>query len=307
MNDKNSGLRVIGSYSASECARKLRELGDEKLAREFDEVAAHEKGGTGLGIFGIKRKKLRPWMHISHNFGFIAPLTNGNHLSIVPAGSIDNQPSLIGMRLIVTLNRLFVAEYPGSGEHRVLFNFSAVNYLGKNELGEKVEEPLRFNMTVRARNGEHAAIIGWPIFSGLTAGPGGIAFECSTINVKNTDDEKLLSFIDSDVFRKGLDVLTVVQPAMKPLVAISSGLMQSFGQRNRNVAVQGFSMGLDSGNNPLGARLAEGDYVAVQAPMDKWNWPDVVYDRARGQLVNRNTLAPLNDFNYLVFGVTKMH
>jgi len=307
MSDQFPELRVIGSYSPSDCAQKLRELGDEQRAREFDQLAADEEGGRSLGIFGIRKKKPPAYMFISHNFGFIAPAPTDKHLGIAPAGTFNGQSGLAGLRLNVTLNRLFIAEYPGAGEHKVLFNFAAVNYLGKNDLGEKVEESLQFNMTVRARNGEHAAIIGWPIFSGLTAGPNGIAFECNTINVKNTDDEKFLSFLDSDVFRKGLDVLTVVQPAMKPLVAISSGLMRALGQRHRNVPVQSFYMGLDFGDNPLGARLAEGDYVAVQAPADKWDWTEIVYDKARGQLVRADGLAPVTDYNYVVFGINRMH
>ena len=226
-------------------------------------------------------------------------------MSIFPAGSPSSNSGLAGLRINVTLNRLFVAEYPGGGQHTVLFNFAAVNYLGEDHLGGKIEEPLRFIMTLRAQIGEHAAIIGWPIFSGLTAGPIGIAFECSTVNVKNADDEKLLSFLDSKVFQKGLDALTVVQPAMKPLVEISSALMRAFGQRHRNVPVQNFYMGLDFGDNPLGARLAEGDYIAVQAPIEKWNWSEIVYDMARGQLVRADGLVPITDYNYVVFGISK--
>ena len=44
------------------------------------------------------------------------------------------------------------------------------------------------------------------------------------------------------------------------------GLAKTIGKRHRNVPVQDFDLGLDFSTIPLGARLAEGAYLAVQIP-----------------------------------------
>ena len=72
------------------------------------------------------------------------------------AGNIDPDVSLKNSRIKVTLDRLRVAAYPGGGVHRVLFDFYA-----QNQIPGDVEH-LHFNVTVRAKEGEQAAIIGYP-------------------------------------------------------------------------------------------------------------------------------------------------
>lgn len=89
--------------------------------------------------------------------------------------------------------------YPGKGVHHVLFDFYA-----QNQLSDKNVEHLHFNATYRAREGERAAILGFPIFIGLNVGSEGVAFKCFTVNVKNEQDEALLDFLNSDVFKAGL-------------------------------------------------------------------------------------------------------
>src|SRR5436305_600796 len=116
MSTQQSEVLILAQFSPAACALKLRELGDDSLADEFGQPPDEE----GLGLWAIERP-LRPWQHISHNFGFIAPDVKADYVPIGSAGRITEQPSLIGKRIKIKLFRIFVAEYPGSGEHTILF------------------------------------------------------------------------------------------------------------------------------------------------------------------------------------------
>jgi hypothetical protein len=281
-------------------AAKLRELG------EADADAATGQDALGMPSYSTLdflpfRERL--WEHTAHAFGYLAPAAPGAAvLPIRHAGNIAPDVSLKGARLRITLDRLRVAQYPGGGVHQILFDFYARNQTTAGA------EDLHFNAVYRAREGEGAAAVGYPIFVGLGAGPDGVAFRCFTVNVKNDQDEKLLAFLDSDVFRSGLKLASVAQPAVAPLSALAVGLTRALAGRNRNVPVQDFYLGLDFGANPLGARLAEGNYLAVQIPEANqavWDWDQWVYNPSNGQVVKKDNKAELIPYNYVVFGVNR--
>ena len=70
-------------------------------------------------------------------------------------------------------------------------------FAAQNQAAEGVEH-LHFNAAYRVREGEHAAVLGDPIFVGLRVGPEGLAFRCFTVNVKNDQDEAFLGFLDGE-------------------------------------------------------------------------------------------------------------
>ena len=202
----------------------------------------------------------------------------------------------------ITLDRLRVADYPGGGTHRVLFDFYA-----QNQVPGSVEH-LHFNAACRARQGQHAGVIGYPIFVGLNVGTEGVAFRCYTVNVKNDADEAFLSFLDSDAFKAGLLLASTAQPAIGLLSQMAYGLTRTLATRHRNVPVQEFHMGLDFSSDPMGARLAEGAYLAVQIPESVqvvWDWSEWVYDPSTGHVVSRTDPSLLIPYNYLVLGVAR--
>jgi len=88
---------------------------------------------------------------------YLAPAGPGSRkvLPIRHAGNIKADHSLRGARVKVTLDRLRVADYPGGGTHRVLFDFYAQNQVSSNV------EHVHFNVTCRVHQGEHAAIVGY--------------------------------------------------------------------------------------------------------------------------------------------------
>jgi len=63
---------------------------------------------------------------------------------------------------------------------------------------------LHYNLLVRAREGESAGILNYPIFVGLNVGGEGVQLHCYTVNVRHEDDESLLNFLESDTFQSGL-------------------------------------------------------------------------------------------------------
>jgi hypothetical protein len=297
---------VIGNLTPKEIATILLEI--EELGNEGEADIApwgERKDAKALETKSLKKWwediHNKPWMHTNHVFGYIKPARPGNApLSILPPDAIPVTHSLKNARVRITLNRLRVEEYPGRGTHQILVHFYA-----QNQTPDTTEE-LHFNTLYRVRQKQHAAIQGYPIFVGLHTGSEGLTFKCRTINVKNDQDERFLEVLESDVFRGGLRVISLAQPAIVPLSEMAYGLAKSIAVHHRNVSVQDFDLGLDFSTIAGRMRLAEGAYIAVQVPKPEgWTWDEWVYHADSGQIVQRtNPQQPL-PYNYLIFGVSR--
>jgi hypothetical protein len=218
ITDPVHDLPVIGRLSPEQASARLREMGDDEDTADALEPAGRTGaayrsfGGLG-GLFGP-----RAYQHTAHAIGFLPASPPGSErLPIVHAGNMAADESLKNGQIRITLNRLRVADYPGRGLHRVLLDFYAQNQL------PGLTEELHFHSTVRAREGEHAAVVGCPIFVGLNVGTQGVAFRRLTVNVKNDADEAFLAFLESDVAKAGLRLATVAQPSLAPKVSIEVG------------------------------------------------------------------------------------
>jgi hypothetical protein len=217
-------------------------------------------------------------------------------------GTVQADPALRGARVKIALNQLRVADYPGGGTHRVLFDF-----YDRNQVRGGAEE-LHFNATYRVREAERAAVVGYPIFIGLNVGSEGLSLRCHTVNVKNDADEAFLDLLEGDTFKAGLKLATTAQQAIAPLANIALGLTKAVAKRNRNVSVQDFNLGLDFTGTAMGVRLAQGDYIAVQVPESLrrvWRWDDWIFDPSSGLIVDRADKRKLIPYNYVVFGVSR--
>ncbi|WP_437692870.1 hypothetical protein [Sorangium sp. So ce176] len=283
-------LPVIGRLPPAQRAAALRALDPTPDA----EVQARAKG-----FFSSVPE---PWEHTSHAFGFLPPAAPGSGLvDVLPASQIKADPALKNARIAVKLDRLRVAAYPGRGVHRILFDFYARN---QREGGE---DDLHFNMVFRAQQGQGAAVVGYPIFLGLGVGASGVGFRCHTVNVKNEQDEALLGVLESDSMRRGLQLLSTVQPALAPLSTMAVGITRALAGRHRNVSVQDFYLGLDFGDSATGARLREGTYFAVQAPEEITAscWQQWAYNAQGQHLVSRDNPAVPIAHNYIAFSVSR--
>jgi hypothetical protein len=301
-SDEFASLPVVGRLPRAQAVAKLRELGEVEAAGALE----GEQAGVTRTLGKTRPWPFddRPWQHTAHAFGYLsAPVPGKADTVIHHAGDIRADAGLVNTRIKVTLDCLRVAGYPGGGTHLVLCDFHAQNQVVKN-----IKESLHFNATYRVRDGERAAILGYPIFVGLNIGADGIEFRCLTVNVKNDQDEAFLGFLESDVFRAGLKLVASSQPAIAPLSEMALGLTKSIASRSRNVPVQDVFLGLDfSEDVPTRARLALGSYIAVQVPETRravWNWNDWIYDRTSGQIVRRANTAELIPYNYMVFGIS---
>ena len=297
-------LPVLGALPPQEAAAKLREVGEVEAATALEAAPGEVKRGTTFGKRGIRWPfQDKPWQHTAHAFGYLAPAPPGSDpLPIQHAGNIKAHARLKNARIKITLDRLRVADYPGGSTHRVLFDFYA-----QNQVAGTLEH-LHFNATHRVREGEQAAILGYPIFVGLNVGTEGVAFKCFTVNVGNEADEAFLGFLESDVFKEGLKLASTVQPAIGLFSETALGLTKAIATRNRNVPVQDFYMGLDFSHIPTRARLAEGSYLAVQIPetfQTVWDWSEWVYNPANGRVVNKDDPSQLIPYNYVVFSISR--
>jgi hypothetical protein len=296
-------LPVIGRMTRQRAVEVLRSIDEADLADLVDsqsEPAApsHFANRTEWWPFHD-----RLWQHTAHSFGYI-PLTPSNkkQVAIQHASAIKPDPTLQGSQVKITLDRLRVASYPGRGTHNVLFDFYAQNQL------TLATEHLHFNVLSRVREGEEAALVGCPIFVGVNVGPEGLYFKCYTVNVKNEEDERFLRFLDSDTFRRGLKVAVSAQPVIGLFSETTLAVTRAIAQRNRNVPVQEFQMGLDFSTVAMRARLAEGSYIAVQIPQSHsivWDWGDWVYQPSSGRIVRKDVPGETIPYNYLVFGLSK--
>ncbi|HCI79996.1 MAG TPA: hypothetical protein DHW02_09915 [Ktedonobacter sp.] len=300
---------VIGKLSPEQAAAKLREVGEDEAASRLESM------GTGLESTGQQQFRGessrrvwwpfqdKPWQYTAHTFGYLAPnVSNSDPMPIRHIESIAAHPDLRGKRIKLTLNRLRIAGYPGSGIHRVLLHF----YVQHQGTGKA--EPLHFNATYRVHEGESAGVQGYPVFTGLNVGYEGLSLKCRTINVRNDADEAFLSFLESDTFKTGLHLVKTAQPVLAPFSEMALALAKNIGKRNRNVAVQDFDLGLDFSTTPLQGKLAEGAYIAVQIPesfKSIWDWDEWVYLPTKGIIVKHDDQQELIPYNYLVFGVSR--
>jgi hypothetical protein len=297
-------MPVIGKLPPEEAAVVLREVGDLDTADMLE--MQQETTSQTFGELGTRKSfwlfQDRPWQHTAHAFGYLTrPPSGGEIWSIYPVDTIAANPHLKQAHIKITLNRLRVSSYPGGGTHCVLLHFNA-----QNQVPGKVEQ-VHFHATYRVREGERAGVQGYPIFVGLKVGNEGLVFRCRTVNVKNERDEAFLGFLASDTFKSGLKLIATAQPVIAPFSEMALALTREIAQRHRNISVQDFDLGLDFGTNPMGARLAEGAYLAVQVPESlypMWDWNEWVYQPAVGQVIKRTdgTVIP---YNYLVFTISR--
>ena len=294
---------VIGAMEWEEAAVRLRAAGEEEAAAALD--AAEQKGVS----YGRRRRwpwEPKPWQHTAHAYGYLAPDAEPGEDGLLPLsfpGRHIADASLRNSRIKITLDRLRVADYPGRGVHRILFDFYAQNQLA----GDDVEH-LHFNATFRAQEGERAAVVGLPLFVGLNVGGEGVTFKCFTVNVRNEDDAAFLDFLESDAFKAGLKLAVTAQPAVALLSETALALTRNLLGRRENVPVQEFYMGLDFTGLHTRAALAEGSYVAVQIPervVTIWEWADWGFNPDNGLLVSRADRGQLIPYNYVVFSVSR--
>ena len=295
---------VIGLQKASQAVEYLTAVGDQRapVAKRALRNASRSTTFANFIRQFLPPRQLPIYGITEHQYGYFGsdPDHPENILEIKDAGSIKPDLRLRHHRLRITLDRLRVAEYPGRGQHMVLVEYSAQHLIPSGSV-----QDLRFSQKYKVEEGTGAGVRGHPIFVGLAAGAEGIALAGRTINVENKDDKSILNFLDQPTFRRGLEMINSVNPALPVVTSMVLSISEMLLKRHENIAVQGFELGLDFSDVPSRAHLREGSYIIVQAPDEAWDWSEWKFTVSNGRLTNRVTRRPI-PYNYLVIGVSRM-
>ena len=287
---------VFGALPKSELKAALIALG-ESPPEPADGQAERLEGISDW----FSKRPLEAWQHTSNQIGYLAPFPDGttDPQPILHPAVIKADASLQDARINIHLDRLHAHKYPGSGLHHVMLTFKAQNQISP------MPEPVSFCQTYKVRDGQSAGVMGYPLCVGLSVGKLGAAFQFLTVNVRNDGDKAMLDRIDSPAFAGGLSLLTSAQPALKPFTDLAVGVARNFLTRNENRSVQDCFLGLDFTPTPLGARLAVGNYVAVQVPSENaLPWEEWEYRPQNGVIGKKGGQGGL-EYNYLIFRVTR--
>ena len=123
---------LAGNLPNEEKINLLEAIGDIDTANE---IASFSSSTDTKSIFGKSfTRNLKPWEYTSHTFGFLpaSPQTK-DLLPLYNAGQIKPDKSLRNAAVNIRLDKLRVSDYPGSGEHHILFDFYAQNSLEGNQ------------------------------------------------------------------------------------------------------------------------------------------------------------------------------
>lgn len=203
---------------------------------------------------------------------------------------------MIGRRIKVALDGLFIQEFPGLGVHKVLLEFA-----GKNQ-AQGAQEEVRISLTAEARDGTSSAVRGAPIFVNLEVGANGVSFEGRMINVQSATDEWLIKALNTDAFKNGLSLLNSAQPVLRPFTTLAADAVAAVVEHRRNKQIFAFNLGLDFSHNASATRLRFGSYIIVQTDDVTWSWADVRLDRESNVVVTSGG-TPLA-FNHSVIGIS---
>lgn len=282
--DQNESL---GSRTDDDIAAYLLSIGDKKEATYFVQGAGGQAGSF----------LSRPYRATGMVLGFIPPASTVKQVTSIAAVRADH--SLIGQQIKITLDKFFVAKYPGFGTHSILCEFS-----GKNQVPGETEE-LSFAMRFESRDDSGPAIAGAPIFMGLTVAADGISFKGKTVNVKNSGDDMVMAVFETPAFKSGLTLLNTAQPALKPLTSLATATVSAIAKRSSNAQIHTFELGLDFNGSATSARLAYGSYIVVQTDEgSNWDWSEYEWNTNGMALHPTGKPDEKPHFNYMVFAVS---
>jgi hypothetical protein len=287
---KFSSGNSLGARSPGDVGSYLSSIGDTQGASEFLSGQV-----TGQGLFGPQKA----WKHTGSILGFLPapPKKSPIKMPVQGASRLTGDTNIIGKRVKISLDKFYVSEYPGTGKHLILCEFT-----GKNQMSTETEE-LHFALRFNANDGTSASLNGVPIFMGVTVGNNGISFEGRSINVKSTGDETVLETLGTPAFQNGLGLLLSAQPALKPFTSLATAVVKTIAGKSKNAQVHNFALGLDFEASGSSANLQYGSYVVVQCDdTAKWDWDEYEWNRDTNAIEVKGQSQAF-PYNYMVFGV----
>lgn len=252
--------------------------------------------GVTLAEF-MRSLRERPWRHTNYQIG-LAPQESSETcmpiLGLYEVEPVDDD----GRLTAIHLDRFHVAEYPGSGTHRVVCVFDLELTFPREQ------KAFTFSQSIgcSARDGEFAALVNVPLFTGIPSNARSALLRCRTYNVRNESDTPVFACLANNAFEMVVQFAGPAYPVLSAFSTLISSTAESLQQRRRNVCVQEFEFGLTT---QMGSQLVCGQLVAAQLSRrqcDSWCWADYRYDRSRRLLVGPGGRVA-NEFNYVLLGL----
>lgn len=253
------------------------------------------------GFLDVFRRSPSPGTDTTTLLAWVPPLSPDTPVTapvpLVPAWRVPADPTLRGRQVKVTLNHLRAADFPGGGLHRVLVELAG-------QAQPAVGDPVRAVLCCDVREGQFASFAGWPVFQGLPVGDEGLTLEIRVVNVANERDASLNAFLDSQAFKKGLQLASTLHPAVGLASELARGVFDLFSSRHKDALVHYPRIGLDFSPVATSPRLAEGAWFLLQGhglDLADWGWSPTT-----NALVRLADPAAPVPFNYLGLGVSRL-
>lgn len=289
--------KMITALSAQDAVVQFREMG---LTHMADEITQANADANLEAIRWPWNRDPQPW-EFPYAYGFIPHDDPSDEITLQNVTTVAPDLSLKGSQVVVSLDRLRVFDFPGSGRHNVLFKFTANNFI------EGTEQQLSFNQTFKIQEGQIAPITGYPVFIGLSVGDVVLQFQTEIVNVSNDSDNTLLNVLDSPVFNNGLKLLNKINPIVPVVSEYATGITRMILSRNKNIQIPAPTMGLYFDSISLRPKLAQGSYMAIQMPdPDTFEWNQYSYNRHSGALRRKDRPNEDLRYNYFVFSISKL-
>lgn len=294
-------MKNFSELNASEAVTLYQSMNLDEVANDI--IKNNENSNLDSVQWPWNREP-KAWEHSSYAFGFVPENDSSDqNLSIFEARSISADESLKNSQVTISLDYLRAYDYPGKGKHRVLFKFSAKNYVN-----ESSEQDFSFNQTFAIEEGQRAPISGYPIFVGLTTGNHLLQFDVEMVNVSNDNDDKLLETLENGVVKNGVTLINSINPILPILTEYATGITKLIASRNRNREITAPKMGLYFGKTPSHLKIAKGLYIALQiSDPGNFDWSQWKYDRNFGTIRSKDGIHSDLPYNYFAFSISEMN
>lgn len=294
-------MKNFSELTASEAVDLYRSL---DLKTEADEIIDQNPNADLETVAWPWNRESKAWEYSSYAFGFVSESDSSEQdLPISEARNITADDSLKNTRVTISLDYLRAYDYPGKGKHKVLFKFSAKNYVD-----ESSEQAFSFNQIFAIEEGQRAPLSGYPIFVGLKTGNQLLQFDVEIVNVSNNNDDKLLEALENGVVKNGITLINAINPVLPILTEYATGITKLIASRNRNQEITAPKMGLYFGKTPSQLKIAKGLYIAFQiSDPGNFDWSQWSYDRHFGTIRSKDGVHSDLPYNYFAFSITEMN
>jgi hypothetical protein len=110
-------------------AAKLRAVGENDTADDLERTTAAEQRekAASFGVRELFGQFNKPWQQSGTAIGYLSsvPDAHSDAIPIISARKVVADAGLKDAALKISLDRFYVAQYPGGGKHRILLHFAA--------------------------------------------------------------------------------------------------------------------------------------------------------------------------------------